>query len=57
MLKNNQFKDAVEKRVKELKGDFKIVVNEDYFKEPKQAEQKEESAPEKEDTKAVTEAA
>lgn len=36
MIKNNQFKDALEKRVKELKDDFKVVVNEEYFKEKQQ---------------------
>ena len=57
MLKNNQFKDAVEKRVKELKGDFKIVINEDYFKEAKQAEDKKEGDAEPKEGKAVAEAA
>lgn len=33
MLKNNLFRDALEKRVKELKTGFNIVINEDYFKE------------------------
>jgi hypothetical protein len=35
MLKNNQFKDAIEKRMEELKKEMKVVVNEDYFKEKK----------------------
>lgn len=33
MLKNNLFKDALDARVKELKKDFSITVNEEYFKE------------------------
>lgn len=33
ILKNNKFKDALEKRMKDLKGEFKVVVNEEYFKE------------------------
>jgi hypothetical protein len=33
MLKNNQFKDAIEKRMEELKKEMKVVVNEDYFKD------------------------
>jgi len=33
ILKNNKFKDVLEKRMKDLKDEFKIVVNEDYFKD------------------------
>jgi peptidyl-prolyl cis-trans isomerase C len=33
MLKNNQFKDVIEKRMEELKKELKVVVNEDYFKD------------------------
>lgn len=33
MLKNNLFKDALEARVKEIKKDFNVNVNEAYFKE------------------------
>jgi hypothetical protein len=35
MLKNNQFKDVIEKRMEELKKEMKVVVNEDYFKDAK----------------------
>lgn len=35
MLKNNLFRDALDKRIKDIKGDFNVVVNEEYFKETK----------------------
>ncbi|MFA5306590.1 MAG: peptidyl-prolyl cis-trans isomerase [Candidatus Babeliales bacterium] len=37
MLKNNQFKDVIEKRMEELKKEMKVVINEDYFKDTKAA--------------------
>ncbi len=37
MLKNNQFKDVMDKELKKLKDDFKVVVNEEYFQEAKPA--------------------
>ena len=37
MLKNNQFKDVIEKRMEELKKELKVVINEDYFKDVKAA--------------------
>jgi nicotinamide riboside kinase len=40
MLKNNQFRDALDKRLKDLKAEFKVVTNESYFAEPKQEEPK-----------------
>ena len=33
MLKNNLFRDALDKRLKDLKGEFKISVDEEYFKD------------------------
>jgi len=33
MLKNNLFRDALDKRLKDLKGEFKIVIDEEYFKD------------------------
>lgn len=38
MLKQNKFKDAVEKRVGDLKGEFTLDVNEEFFKEPEQVQ-------------------
>lgn len=37
MLKNNKFRDVLEKRLKDLKNDYKVVINEDFFKEKKSA--------------------
>jgi peptidyl-prolyl cis-trans isomerase C len=53
MLKNNQFKDVLTKRLEELKKDFKIVVNEDYFK-PKAGEKTEEENLNKEEAPEAT---
>ncbi len=39
MLKNNKFKDALEGKIKELRGAYTVVVNEDYFKEKKGSEE------------------
>jgi len=51
MLKNNKFRDALDQRLKELKGDFKVVVNEDYFKEKKADEAADKADVKAEDTK------
>ncbi len=39
MLKQNKFKDELDKEIKELQGSMKVIVNDDYFKseEPKEA--------------------
>ncbi len=42
MLKNNKFKDALDNKLKELRGSYSIVVNEDYFKEKNAADEKKE---------------
>jgi len=50
MLKNNKFKDALDGKIKELRGSHAVVVNEDYFKEKKSAEgEKKENGESKED--------
>lgn len=56
MLKNNLFRDALEKRIKDLKNDFSVTVNEDYFKE-KNAEKSEDSEQAKEAAEATEESA
>ncbi len=44
ILKNNKYRDVLEKRIKELKDEFKIVINEDYFKEKTASEENKEDA-------------
>jgi len=46
MLKNNLFRDALDKRLKDLKGEFKISIEEEYFKDktPAGAEDNDEPA-------------
>lgn len=53
MLKNNLFKDALESRIKDLKKDFKISVNEDYFKEAESLPQDADDSLEHEDAVAA----
>jgi len=33
MLRNNKFREELDKHIKELKGEFTIDVNEDFFKD------------------------
>ncbi len=56
MLKNNLFRDALEKRVKELNSEFTVVVNEDFFKDkaaPGQAQGDDEAQEPKENNAAT----
>ena len=43
MLKNNKFREEIEKQVKDLRKDFTIDVNEDFFKEAKTEDSEEKS--------------
>lgn len=52
MLKNNMFRDELEKRLKTIKDEFKITVNEEYFKEKDQP-QAADNASDKKETEDV----
>jgi len=54
MLKNNLFKDALDKQLQDIKGDFKMTVNEDYFKEKAQPEENGKPAEEEETPSPAT---
>jgi peptidyl-prolyl cis-trans isomerase C len=41
MLKNNKFREILEEKVKDLKGDFTLDINEDFFSEPAPAMEQE----------------
>lgn len=49
MLKNNKFRDVLDKQVKDIKEGFKVVINEDFFKSAEQPAGQEE-ADDKENT-------
>ncbi len=49
MLKNNKFRDVLDKQVKDIKEGFKVVINEDFFKSAEQPATQEE-ADDKENT-------
>ncbi|MBD3231388.1 hypothetical protein GF322_01865 [Candidatus Dependentiae bacterium] len=53
MLKNNKFRDILEQRVGEIKKDFTVDVNENFFKSDTKAEQKEEDVKETSPSAAV----
>ncbi len=53
MLKSNKFKDVIDENVKKLKQEFKVVTNEDYFKDAAKEDGKEASA-EQAEPKAAT---
>ena len=33
MLKNNKFKEELDKKLQKIKGSMRLIINEDYFKD------------------------